>query len=92
MGFLDWIQAIFVFIVTSLMALFWADTRRRTERTEEECEDRLKSLREDLTDGYLKKTDHTILCQNAVLRVEKKIDELKYDIQKEFNLRNGLKK
>lgn len=54
--------------ITGILGLLWFDIR---------------NFRQNKA-GYLKEEKHELLCENAALRLEKKIDEMKDDIIKEI--------
>lgn len=60
--------------ITGILGLLWFDIR---------------SIRQN-KGGYLKEERHELLCENAALRLEKKIEEMKDEIIKEIK-NNGRK-
>lgn len=58
--------------ITGLLSILWFDIR---------------SIKENKA-GYLKEETHELLCKNTMLRVEKKIDEMKDEIIKEIRQNN----
>lgn len=60
--------------ITGILGLLWFDIR---------------SIRQNKA-GYLKEEKHELLCENAALRLEKKMDEMKADIINEIK-KNGRK-
>ena len=54
--------------ITGVLGLLWVD---------------LRSFRSNKA-GYLKEEKHTLLCENAALRLEKKMDEMQKEIIKEI--------
>jgi len=62
-------------VYTGILSLLWVDLRNVR-----------KSYKEN-KEGYLTEEKHKLICENSMLRVEKKIDTVKMDIIKE--IKNG---
>ena len=61
--------------ITGLLGLLWFDIRgirKERETHKEKIDEKFK--------GYLKEEKHTLLCENATLRFEAKIDNMKDEI------------